>query len=152
MLPPKCGGITPMTVKGWLFTEIERPTAAGSPANLRCQYPYERTITGCAPGALSSAAWKPRPRNARTPSTSKKLALTSSPHARSACPSVRTLNCTPVPIAGPSISFASLRTSCQSGIEKLHFTFSGPRVFTITRRSGSVTAGSGRRTIPSSQV
>jgi hypothetical protein len=76
------GGSTPMTVCGRLFMRKTRPTIAGSPPWLRCQYLWLSMSTASPPG-VSSSGLKERPSRGFTPSTSKKLAETTPVWTRS---------------------------------------------------------------------
>ena len=75
-MPPKPFSAMPAISSGYPLTASLRPIALGSPANLRCQYAYERIATGEPPGATSSAGAITRPAAAPMPSAWKYSPLT----------------------------------------------------------------------------
>ena len=76
--PKKSGGVTPTMVNGASSNRIVLPTTAGSAPNRRCQKLWLITATACGLPTRSSSAVKVRPSVACTPSTAKKLPVTSS--------------------------------------------------------------------------
>jgi len=86
-------------------------TTPGSPPKRRCQNPWLMTATGAARGVRSSSGRNVRPSAARTPSTSKKFADTSSAHARSGTPSTLTCGASSSRAAIPDRSLVAFRYS-----------------------------------------
>src|SRR5262249_29613209 len=80
-------GMTPIATYGQPLKVRVRPIADGSPANRRCQNPNPSTAV-----SMSASPAKVRPYAGRTPTTSKKLALTTFAPTRTVPSSARHLH------------------------------------------------------------
>jgi hypothetical protein len=145
----KFAGITPTTTYAWPSMRIARPTTDGSAPYRRVHNPWLRTTTRSRPGCSSSRE-KVRPSAGRTPSTSKKLAVTRTPATCSG--SVPPLRLYPRPAESNSARCAKERLRCDQsrkfGSEtmfRLRGSVTGP-CQTPTSRSGAG-KGNSRRTV-----
>src|SRR5262245_11481474 len=75
-VPANAAGATPTTVNGRPLSAIDLPSAPSGDPNAECARPWLITVTGAPNGARSSSGAKLLPALSRTPSTSKKSAVT----------------------------------------------------------------------------